>query len=156
MLLAHAQAVKCTAPEGNAAGYNFIIVNTGLNHNIRPALYGSYHPVRFIPSDRAGRRSNREYAIAGYLCESGDVFTLEKDGQTLNPREFPEVRVGDIMVMAGVGAYSHSMKSEYNSMNLPASVLIESSGRPRVIERRGTIHDIMRRELEAYDEGMVD
>ena len=57
------------------------------------------------------------------------------------------------MVMANVGAYSHAMKSEYNSMNLPMSVLVESSGNVRVIERRGTLDDVMRRELEAYNEG---
>ena len=59
------------------------------------------------------------------------------------------------MVMADVGAYSHAMKSEYNSMNLPASVLVESSGRVRVIERRGTLDDVMRREMEAYNEGRI-
>jgi len=69
------------------------------------------------------------------------------------PRMFPELRVGDIMVMANVGAYSHAMKNEYNSMNLPASVLIDASGHARIIERRGTLDDIMRRELEVYSEG---
>jgi diaminopimelate decarboxylase len=66
------------------------------------------------------------------------------------PRRMKEVRVGDIMVMAGAGAYVHSLKSEYNSMNLPASVLIDTQGRPRLVERRGTLQDIMRRELEVH------
>ena len=57
------------------------------------------------------------------------------------------------MVMSHIGAYSHSMKSEYNSMNLPASLLIDTHGSVSVIERRGTLSDIMRRELEAYSEG---
>jgi diaminopimelate decarboxylase len=55
------------------------------------------------------------------------------------------------MVMGCIGAYSHAMKSEYNSMNLPASVLIATDGSERVIERRGNLEDVMRRELEAYD-----
>ncbi|MGD0036408.1 MAG: diaminopimelate decarboxylase, partial [Bacteroidota bacterium] len=37
-LLARAQAVKQTPK------YRFVIVDTGLNHNPRPAMYGSYHP----------------------------------------------------------------------------------------------------------------
>ncbi|WP_370675218.1 diaminopimelate decarboxylase [Pleomorphomonas sp. PLEO] len=153
VLLAEAQAVKTTDPDERSAGYNFVIVNTGLNHNIRPSLYGAFHPIRFVPRDGVSRAVSKPYVVAGYLCESGDVFTVtaENDG-TLAPRVFPEVRVGDIMVMAGVGAYSHSMKSEYNSMNLPASILIEESGHLRVIERRGTLDDLMRRELEAYDD----
>ncbi|MBX9594004.1 MAG: diaminopimelate decarboxylase [Roseomonas sp.] len=146
VLLASAQAVKHTP------GYEFVIVNTGLNHNIRPAMYGSYHPIRFIPADGRPEGESRQYVIAGYLCESGDVFTVKDDG-ILAPRKFPEIKVGDIMVMGHIGAYSHAMKSEYNSMNLPASILIDVSGNFSVIERRGTLDDIMRREREAYSEG---
>lgn len=145
-LIAEVQAVKYT-PE-----YSFVIVNTGLNHNIRPSFYGSYHPIRFIPHDGRLPEAEKEYVVAGYLCESGDVFTVNSD-DTLAPRKFPAIEVGDLMVMGHVGAYSHSMKSEYNSMNLPASLLINKSGLISVIERRGTLSDIMRRELEAYSEG---
>jgi len=41
-------------------------------------------------------------------------------------------------------------------MNLPASVLIDHDGKPMVIERRGTLADIMRREVEAYSEGRAN
>jgi diaminopimelate decarboxylase len=75
------------------------------------------------------------------------------DEGVLTPRPFPQLKVHDLMVMGCAGAYSHAMKSEYNSMNLPASVLIQSDGTARVIERRGTLHDIMQRELDAYSEG---
>ena len=143
-LLATAQAVKQTPK------YRFVIVNTGLNHNIRPAMYGAYHPIRFIPRDRSTPNKIHGYVVAGYLCESGDVFTVSDDGfGKLAPRPFPEVNVGDVMVMGCVGAYSHAMKSDYNSMNFPASILIGDDGSARVIERRGTIDDIMRRELDA-------
>jgi diaminopimelate decarboxylase len=146
ILLADVQSVKHT-PE-----YNFVIVNSGLNHNIRPAMYGSYHPIRFIPQNTDTAKIEKEYVVGGYLCESGDVFTAEHDG-TLMPRRYPEIHVGDLMVMGHVGAYSHAMKSEYNSMNLPASLLLDRHGGAAVIERRGTLNDIMRRELEAYSEG---
>jgi diaminopimelate decarboxylase len=147
VLLADVQAVKHT-PD-----YNFVIVNTGLNHNIRPAMYGSFHPIRFIPRGLHRQDTgHKDYVVAGYLCESGDVFTVSADG-TLAPRKFPAIEVGDLMIMGHVGAYSHAMKNEYNSMNLPASVLIDKNGIPQVIERRGTLSDIMRRETEAYAEG---
>jgi diaminopimelate decarboxylase len=152
LLLAEVQSIKSTPDEGGARGYNYIIVNTGLNHNIRPAMYGSHHEIRFLSEPGEVAPGKKEYVVAGYLCESGDVFTVDQDGK-LRPREFSEVRVGDLMVMENIGAYSHAMKSEYNSMNLPASVLVESSGAIRVIERRGTLDDVMRRELEAYTEG---
>lgn len=148
VLLAEAQAVKSTADDAGKTQYNFVIVNTGMNHNIRPALYGSFHPIRFIAAEGEQRTRQCSYVIAGYLCESGDVFTVDGSG-VLQARQMDEVQVGDIMVMAGIGAYSHSLKSEYNSMNLPASVLVETGGQFRVIERRGTLDDIMRRELDA-------
>ncbi len=152
LLLAEVQSIKTTPADDECSGYRYIIVNTGLNHNIRPAMYGSHHEIRFVSCSSTPKSTQLQYVVAGYLCESGDVFTVGKDGRLL-PREFPEVRVGDLMVMENVGAYSHAMKSEYNSMNLPASVLIDNLGRARVIERRGTLDDIMRREVEAYDEG---
>ncbi|MBU1174706.1 MAG: diaminopimelate decarboxylase [Alphaproteobacteria bacterium] len=150
VLLAEIQSLKSTSAEGGARGYDYAIVNTGLNHNIRPAMYGSYHDIRFVPRDGAQRGAGKDYVVAGYLCESGDVFTTDECGR-LAPRPFPELRVGDLMVMANTGAYSHAMKNEYNSMNLPASVLVDPSGQARIIERRGTLDDIMRRELEVYN-----
>jgi diaminopimelate decarboxylase len=147
-LLADVQAVKSTPK------YQFVIVNTGLNHNIRPSMYGSYHPIRFARRMARPIGKKHAYVVAGYLCESGDVFTVRGDGSgILEPREYEELYVGDLMVMGCVGAYSHAMKSDYNSMNMPASVLIAADGSERVIERRGTLQDVMRRELEVYAEG---
>jgi len=146
-LLAEVQAVKSTPR------YRFAIVNTGLNHNVRPAMYGSYHPIRFIRRSPDPTRRKLRYVIAGYLCESGDVFTVRstksQGSGVLAPRAFETIAVGDIMVMGCVGAYSHAMKSEYNSMNAPASVLVRSDLSTELIERRGTLDDIIRREREA-------
>jgi diaminopimelate decarboxylase len=117
-------------------------------------MYGSFHPIRFARRNPSTGTNKHAYVVAGYLCESGDVFTVKDDGSgILEPREFHELRVGDLMIMGCVGAYSHSMKNEYNSMNLPASVLVSSDNSVRVIERRGTLNDIMLREFEAYNEG---
>lgn len=146
LLLADVQSVKATP------GFTFAVVNTGHNHNIRPAMYGSHHPIRFIARDGRAPGSSRDYVVAGYLCESGDVFTVAADG-TLAPRAFPEIRVGDLMVMSHIGAYSHSMKNDYNSMNMPASVMIGPDGAVTLIERRGTLDDIMRREVEVRPDG---
>jgi diaminopimelate decarboxylase len=141
-LIAEVQNIKSTP------GYTFALLNTGFNHNPRPAMYGSYHPISLITGDGRAPTGGREYVIGGYLCESGDIFTRGENGELL-PRTFPELRLGDLMVMDLIGAYSHAMKSEYNSMNLPASVLVKSDGGVQVIERRGTLEDIMRRENEA-------
>jgi diaminopimelate decarboxylase len=127
--------------------YTFAIVNTGFNHNPRPAIYGSYHPIEFVPSDSREVSEEQSYVIAGYLCESGDIFTRTEDG-SLAPRSFPKLKLGDLMVQGLIGAYSHAMKSDYNSMNLPPSILLMADGSAKVIERRGTLDDVMRRENE--------
>ncbi len=131
--------------------YHFAIVNTGLNHNPRPAMYGSYHPISFIGEKERKMDGERYYTIGGNLCEPGDVFTVEADG-TLAPRKLPLLQIGDLMIMGMMGAYTHSMKSEYNSMNPPASVLVDKKGEAKIIERRGTVDDLMRREMEADNE----
>ena len=140
-LLAEVQAVKSTP------GYRYVIVNTGLNHNIRPAMYGSYYPIRFIRRHPLSE-AMLDYVVAGNLCESGDVFTVRDDG-VLAPRPFPQLQAGDLMVMGCVGAYSHAMKSDYNSMDMPASVLVRTDGTAQLVERRGTLNDIMQRELDS-------
>ncbi len=155
LLVAEVQSVKSTPDEDGDSGYNYAIVNTGMNHNIRPAMYGSYHRIKIIHKDPTLPSETKKYVIAGYLCESGDVFTVDDNGKLL-PRDFPTIRPGDLMVMENIGAYSHAMKNEYNSMNLPASILIDKEGQERVIERRGTLDDIMIREREAYNEHPVD
>ena len=142
-LVAEIQNIKDTP------AYHFALLNTGFNHNPRPAMYGSYHPIEIVSGDGRSLSGSIPYVIAGYLCESGDVFTRGEHGELL-PRLFPELRLGDLAVMGLIGAYSHAMKSEYNSMNLPASVLITQDGETKVIERRGTLDDIMRREIETF------
>ncbi len=138
-LLSSVQGFKET-PE-----HNFAVVNSGFNHNPRPVLYGAYHPIEFISLDSSSSEK-KNYVVAGNLCESGDVFTVDHEGR-LMPREFQTLQVGDLMLMGIVGAYSYSMMSEYNSMNLPASVLIRANGKPELIERRGTFEDLLRREI---------
>lgn len=152
LLVAQAQAVKHTSDTHGVRGKNYVIVDSGHNHNIRPAFYHSYHPIRFVAAEERGAGAPKAYIVAGNLCESGDVFTVDPDGMPTE-RLLEEVRVGDLMVMAGAGAYTHSMKSEYNSMNTPASVLVTRAGEVRLIERRGTLQDIMSREVETPEPG---
>lgn len=139
-LVAEVQSFK-TTPE-----HTFAVVNTGFNHNPRPVMYGAYHPIDFIQTKSVENKNQLPYVIAGNLCESGDVFTVN-DNDELEPRIFPELQIGDLMLMGMVGAYSYSMMSEYNSMNLPAAVLLHPDGTYKLIERRGTLEDLFRREV---------
>ena len=81
------------------------------------------------------------FAVAGPLCEAGDVFTQEAGG-VVTSRSMPAPEVGDFVVFHDTGAYGASMSSNYNSRPLAPEVLVEN-GKPRLIRRRQTIEELI-------------
>ncbi len=111
--------------------HKFIGVDTGFNHLIRPAMYGSYHPL--VVADRCTSEKTEKVAVCGNVCESGDVFTRDEHG--IVDRELPPIIEGDVLAILVAGAYGFSMASNYNTRPRPAEVLV--SGRDvRVIRKR--------------------
>lgn len=94
-------------------GKTFIGVNSGFEHLIRPAMYGSYHEI----VNATGPRGRKEkVTVGGHICESGDVFA--KDRMIARPR------LGDILVIRNAGAYGYSMSSDYNLRPKPKEVIV--------------------------------
>lgn len=91
----------------------FVGVNSGFNHLVRPAMYDSYHPI--VNASRM-RGPQKKYTIAGYLCESGDVFARQ--------RLLTTPRVGDILAIQKAGAYGYVMASQYNLRLLPKEIVV--------------------------------
>ncbi len=120
----------------------FIGTDTGFNHLIRPAMYGSYHEI-YNASNVNGEKIPQ--VIAGNICESGDTFTRDENG--IVDRELPAFKEGDIVCIANAGAYGYSMSSFYNSRPRPAEVLIEN-GTARPIRKRDTFEDIFKSNLD--------
>jgi diaminopimelate decarboxylase len=130
-LLATVTAVK----EGQH--HRFVGVNSGFNHLVRPAMYGSYHPiVHAYCVEGEGVRQT----IAGNLCESGDTFT--RDEQGIVDRELPLFHEGEVVAILNAGAYGFSMASLYNSRPRPAEILVRM-GEARLIRKRETIEQIV-------------
>lgn len=123
--------------------HQFVLVDAGFNDLLRPSFYGSHHEMSVITAD--GVRSERPVkpmAVAGPLCEAGDVFTQAAGGAVMN-REMPEPQVGDFLVFHDTGAYGASMSSNYNSRPLAAEVLIDQGGAARLIRRRQTVDELL-------------
>ncbi len=121
---------------------HFVLVDTGFNELMRPAMYGSYHEISLIPATGSpATRTTRETVVAGPLCESGDVFTQE-DGGVVVRRALPDAQLGDLLVFHDTGAYGASMSSNYNSRPLIAEVLVERGG-GKLIRRRQTIAELL-------------
>jgi diaminopimelate decarboxylase len=125
----------------NNPDYTFAGVDSGFNHLIRPMAYGSYHPILNASRVEGGQK---EIVVAGYICESGDVFTRGEHG--LEARNITEPRAGDVLAILNSGAYGYSMASNYNYRPRPAEVLV-SGGTARLIRKRETIEDILRTQV---------
>lgn len=102
VLVAQVQYVKQTS------GRTFVILDTGMNHLIRPALYQAHH--RILPLQRRGG-GMRKYDVVGPICESADFMAKE--------REMPVVEQGDFVAISDAGAYGFSMANQYNLQRLP-------------------------------------
>ncbi len=131
-LLAEVTAVK----EGSK--HRFIGINSGFNHLIRPAMYGSYHPI--LNATNLGGKPVLQ-TVAGNLCESGDTFT--RDEQGIVDRELPLFREGDVVCICNAGAYGYSMASYYNSRPRPAEVIVRD-GKARLVRRKESIEELFR------------
>lgn len=98
----------------------FAIVDTGMHHLIRPALYGAYHEIVPLKA-RKGRA--QVYDVVGPICESSDVLAYD--------RKLPALKQGDILLIQNAGAYGYSMASHYNLQDPPAEILVRA-GRARL------------------------
>jgi diaminopimelate decarboxylase len=110
---------------------NFVVLDTGMNDLLRPALYGSFHSI--VPVEQ--RPGDKLFAdVVGPLCETGDFLARN--------RELPEVRPGDLIAVLTAGAYGYALSSNYNSRPRPAEVLVHGS-EMELIRRRESQDDLM-------------
>ena len=119
--------------EVNGSRKIFVGVDSGMNHLIRPALYGSYHEV--IPASKADKPKEILVDIVGNICESGDILALE--------RPMPRLEEGDLLAIMDVGAYGYSMSSNYNLRPRPPEIMV-SRDEVKLIRGRETFDDLIR------------
>ena len=100
-----------------AGGRRFLVLDSGMQTLIRPAMYDAHHPV--LPVREATRDAEAlPMDVVGPICESSDV--LGRD------RPLPPLGAGDLVAITGAGAYGAVMASNYNSRPSPAEVLVEN------------------------------
>jgi len=137
-IIGRATAVKKT-PE-----YTFVLLDTGFNHLIRPAMYGSYHHI-WVCRPEGGKVEYEKQVIAGPNCESGDVFTQTDDG-TLEPRRLPVISTGNLVIIGNTGAYGNAMSSNYNSQPRMTELLITPERKIHLIRDKESFEDLVRGE----------
>jgi diaminopimelate decarboxylase len=131
-------------------GFNFILLNGGMEMNARPLCYGSRHPFYVVSKSGALLSSEFDQNDYGYLavpvgrcCESGDTLSMLKDGLAV-PRHMAEPDIGDYFVVGGAGAYCSSMSLfNYNSYVQAPEILFTKDGELVQIRRRQTIEEML-------------
>jgi diaminopimelate decarboxylase len=91
----------------------FAILNTGMHHLIRPALYQARH--RVLPVEIRPSADICTYDVVGPICESSDFLAKNVS--------LPELRPGDYVAIADAGAYGYSMASHYNKHSFPSELV---------------------------------
>jgi len=141
VLVAQVRAVKKVGEN------HFVLLDAGFSELARPVLYGSHHDICFLtPAGATVVGAACPIAVAGPLCEAGDVFT-QQDGGFVTFRELPLPRVGDFAVVRDAGAYGATMSSNYNSRPLVPELMLDD-GRLTVIRRRQSIEQLMDLEVQ--------
>ena len=142
---------KQTGPDG----FNFLVLDGGMEINTRPLLYASKHP--FYVVSKAGSLLSSEFkkmpdnsyqaVLAGRCCESGDSQCLDSSGLS-EPRRMAEPETGDFVVIGGTGAYCSAMSPfNYNSHVQAPEVLYTREGKLRLIRSLQTLEQILANEI---------
>ena len=92
VLITEVQYVKSTPHK------SFAIVDTGMHHLMRPALYQASH--RILPLTQCGQGSREVYDFVGPICESSDFLAKDCVSQ--------ELKQGDLLAICDVGAYGNA------------------------------------------------
>ena len=96
---------------------NFVILNTGMNDLMRPALYKAYH--KMIPTKKNLGKILKIHEFVGPICESTDKF--------LSLKSYQKIFEGDNIVICDVGAYGKVLSSNYNLRKNANEVMIKNS-----------------------------
>ena len=115
-----------------------LVVDTGMHHLLRPALYQAVHRVR--PLRAAPLAGPTE--VVGPICESTDVLATDAD--------LPDLGPGDLIAFLDTGAYGMTMASNYNGQPRPAEIVV-ADGVARVARRRETWEDLLAPETGSGD-----
>ena len=96
----------------------FAVVDAAINYLIRPTLYEAWHDIDPVarPADDAARPP---VDIVGPVCETGDVFAVQRD--------MPPLAAGDLLAVRSAGAYGAVMSSTYNSRLLIPETMVNGA-----------------------------
>lgn len=115
-------------------GRKYIAIDGGMADNPRPSMYQAKYTAEIANK----KDSEKEIVtIAGRFCESGDIL--------IENIELAKTEPGDILCVYNTGSYNYSMNSNYNRVEKPAMVLVNSA-QSDIIVSRESLKDLVARE----------
>jgi diaminopimelate decarboxylase len=92
----------------------YVSVDGGMADNIRPALYGARQEA--VVANRMLDADEEVVTVAGKFCEPGDVL--------IHDIKLPRVAAGDVLAVAGCGAYCLTEAMNYNASGKPPVIMV--------------------------------
>lgn len=114
----------------------FVSVDGGISDALRPSLYGARYTA-WVANRQTGPQTTHTIVV-GRHCESGDVAVPDLELAA-------DIVVGDLLAVAGTGAYHHAMANNYNLQPRPAVVSV-GAGEAQLMVRRETLADLAARD----------
>jgi diaminopimelate decarboxylase len=128
-------------------GVDYVLVDGGIHHFLRPVLFGGPHNVRLIPG-KTGRRprpsslSKKSLVLSGPLCTSLDI--LHPSARLSLPER------GDLLAFENAGAYGYSESMPlFLSHEWPAEVGT-LAGRLARLRRPPTVNEMQRQQRAPF------
>jgi diaminopimelate decarboxylase len=115
----------------------FVAVDGGMGDNLEVALFDQRFEAGL--ADRISAEDGELVTVVGRHCESGDVL--------IDRVRLPSPRVNDLLAVAATGAYCFTMSNNYNG-NRRIPVVFARDGHARLVVRRETWDDLLRRDVE--------
>ena len=128
----------------------WVLIDGGMADNPRYAMYGARYSCLAVSSvteesdaltGEAVSKRSEVISVAGPYCESGDVI--------FEDLQMSKIKAGDLIAVPVSGAYHLSMSSNYNGARKPAVLMLED-GKAKLIQRRETLDDLLKRDLSLY------
>ena len=110
----------------------FVILDAGMNNLMRPALYDAHHQI--IPVKKTNKLFRGKLEFVGPVCESSDKFSTQKI--------FSQIKEGDYLGLADVGAYGMSLSSNYNTRPTIAEIMVSGS-KHKIIRKRQSLENLV-------------
>lgn len=128
LVAAHGVLCATVVATKRASNGRWLILDTGMNDLLRPALYAARHRVEPIERPPPGPSDpSAPWHVVGPVCESADDFGEHHVGEPAPAR----------VALLDVGAYGYTMASEYNGRGLPREIFVRGGQIVATHEPRG-------------------